>query len=163
VRLFAYRLGWLPPYGMGGVEYWIMPVLANCFHGVAIITRQTRSSMLEVIRSDFVVMARSKGLSEGEVVVRHALPNALIPIIAVAGMNFGGMLGGGLIIEKVFSIPGIGNYLVTAVGQRDFTAVMGGVIITSLFFSLVMLAADLGMAFVDPRVKEQYSTARRRK
>lgn len=163
VLLFSYKLGWLPAYGLGGIEYWILPVAANCFHGVAVLCRQTRSSMLEVIRSDYIVMAKSKGLSEQEVIVRHALPNALIPIIAVAGMNFGGMLGGGLIIEKVFSIPGIGNYLVTAVGQRDYTAVMGGVVITSLFFSIVMLLADLCMAIADPRIKAQYSSHRRRK
>lgn len=163
VLIFAYRLRWFPAYGLGGFRYWVLPVLANCFSGVANMCRQTRSGMLEVIRSDYVVMAKAKGLSKATVIWKHALPNALIPLITSAGMMFGAMLGGGLIIEKVFSIPGVGMYLVTAVQQRDTNAVQGGVIITSIFFSLVMLLVDVIIAFVDPRIRAKYQSAKKRR
>lgn len=163
VIIFSYRLGLLPAYGLGTWRHWILPILANCFHGVANMCRQTRSGMLEVIRSDYIVMAKAKGLSRKVVIWKHALPNALIPLITSAGMMFGTMLGGGLIIEKVFSIPGIGNYLVNAVQQRDTNAVQGGVIITSVFFSVVMLIADLAIAFADPRIKAKYQTVKKRR
>lgn len=163
VLIFAYRLRWFPAYGLGGFKYWVLPVLANCFSGVANMCRQTRSGMLEVIRSDYVVMAKAKGLSKKTVIWKHALPNALIPLITSAGMMFGAMLGDGLIIEKVFSIPGVGMYLVTAVQQRDTNAVQGGVIITSIFFSLVMLLVDVIIAFVDPRIRAKYQSVKKRR
>lgn len=164
ILLFSMKLGWLPAYGVGGIEYWIMPIIANCFGGIATTARQTRSSMLEVIHSDYIVTARSKGLKESQVILRHALPNALIPIITVAGMNFGGMLGGGLIIEQIFTIPGVGFYLTKGITQRDYYAVMGGVILLSAAFSVIMLVTDLIQAFVDPRIKAQYAgNVKRRK
>ena len=164
ILLFSMKLGILPAYGVGGVRFWIMPIIANCFGGIATTARQTRSSMLEVIHSDYIVTARSKGLKEKQVIFRHALPNALIPIITVAGMNFGGMLGGGLIIEQIFTIPGVGFYLTKGITQRDYYAVMGGVILLSAAFSVIMLVTDLIQAFVDPRIKAQYAgNVKRRK
>ena len=111
VVLFSVKLGWLPLYGVGGIQYFILPVIANSFAGIATQARQTRSSMLEVIRSDYVATARAKGLSEREVLFKHALPNALIPIITIVGNGMGMMLGGAVVIENVFSIPGIGSYM----------------------------------------------------
>lgn len=164
ILLFSMKLGILPAYGVGGIRFWIMPIIANCFGGIATTARQTRSSMLEVIHSDYIVTARSKGLKEKQVIFRHALPNALIPIITVAGMNFGGMLGGGLIIEQIFTIPGVGFYLTKGITQRDYYAVMGGVILLSAAFSVIMLVTDLIQAFVDPRIKAQYAgNVKRRK
>ncbi|MGM9522582.1 MAG: ABC transporter permease [Oscillospiraceae bacterium] len=163
VLILSHHLGLLPAYGLGGVQYWIIPIMANCFHGVARMARQTRSSMLEVIRSDYIVMAMSKGLPNKKVIIRHMLPNAIIPLITVAGMSFGGMVGGGLIIERVFSIPGIGGYLVNAVNQRDYYAVQGGVILTSLMFCVIILLTDILMAFADPRIKARYGAKKRRK
>lgn len=164
ILLFSMKLGILPAYGVGGIKFWIMPIIANCFGGIATTARQTRSSMLEVIHSDYIVTARSKGLNERQVIFRHALPNALIPIITVAGMNFGGMLGGGLIIEQIFTIPGVGFYLTKGITQRDYYAVMGGVILLSAAFSVIMLVTDLIQAFVDPRIKAQYAgNVKRRK
>ena len=160
---FAYKIRLFPAYGMGGVKYWVLPIAATSIQGIAKLARQTRSSMLEVIRSDYIVMAKSKGLSRKAVIWRHALPNALIPLITVAGMSFGNVLGGGLIIEKVFAIPGVGGYLVAAVTARDFQAVQGAVIMTSFCFCIIMLLCDLLMAFVDPRIKARYSGAKRRK
>ena len=157
ILLFSMKLGWLPAYGVGGIKYWIMPIIANCLGGIATLARQTRSSMLEVIHSDYIVTAKAKGMKESTIIWRHALPNALIPIITVAGMSFGGMLGGGLIIEQIFTIPGVGFYLTKGITQRDYYAVMGGVILLSIAFSLIMLLCDLIQAFVDPRIKAQYS------
>lgn len=163
VLIFAYQLNLVPAYGMGSFQHWILPIIATSLHGMAKLCRQTRSSMLEVIHSDFITTAKAKGLPYRQVIWRHALPNALLPLITVAGMNFGSTLGGGLVIEKVFAIPGVGGYLVEAVNARDFQAVQGGVVMTSIFFSLVMLLCDIVMAFVDPRVKSRYAGKKRRK
>lgn len=164
ILLFSMKLKILPAYGVGGIQYWIMPIISVCLGGVATLARQTRSSMLEVIHSDYIVTARSKGLSEKDIILHHALPNALIPIITVAGMNFGTMLGGGLIVEQIFTIPGVGFYLTKGITQRDYYAVMGGVILLSIAFSVIMLLTDLIQALVDPRIKAQYAgNVKRRK
>ena len=163
VVVFAVNLGWLPTYGVGGIEYFILPCVANCFAGIATQARQTRSSMLEVIRSDYITTAKAKGLSKRDVLLRHALPNALIPIITIVGNGMGMMLGGTVIIENVFSIPGVGSYMTSAINQRDYPIVMGGVLVLGLIFSLIMLLVDIVYAYVDPRIKAQYESKRRRK
>lgn len=156
VILFSVQLGWLPSNGTGGLEYYILPVIANSIGSLADIARQTRSSMLEVIRSDYVVTARSKGLKEKDVIWKHALPNALIPIITVCGSRFGFMLGGTVIIESVFSIPGIGMYMVNGINSRDYPVVQGSIIYIAFIFAFIMLITDLIYAYVDPRIKAQY-------
>ena len=163
VVVFAVNLGWLPAFGVGSFKYYIMPCLANCLAGVATQARQTRSSMLEVIRSDYVTTAKAKGLSERSVLLKHALPNALIPIITIVGNGMGMMLGGTVVIENVFSIPGIGSYMTSAINSRDYPIVMGGVLLLGLIFSLIMLLVDVVYAFVDPRIKAQYEGKKRRK
>lgn len=159
VVVFSVKLGWLPAFGVGGFKYYIMPCLANCLAGVATQARQTRSSMLEVIRSDYVTTAKAKGLSEREVLLKHAL----IPIITIVGNGMGMMLGGTVVIENVFSIPGIGSYMTSAINSRDYPIVMGGVLLLGLIFSLIMLLVDVVYAFVDPRIKAQYEGKKRRK
>ena len=124
--------------------------------GIATQARQARSSMLEVIRSDYITTARAKGVSEHKVIYGHALPNALIPIVTVAGSNLAHMFGGSLIIEQVFSIPGIGTYMITAVNSRDYPVVEGCVIFLAITFSIMMLLVDLAYAYIDPRIKAQY-------
>lgn len=156
VILFSVKLGWLPSNGTGGLRYYILPVIANSIGSLADIARQTRSSMLEVIRSDYVVTARSKGLLEKDVIWKHALPNALIPIITVCGSRFGFMLGGTVIIESVFSIPGIGMYMVNGINSRDYPVVQGSIIYIAFIFAFIMLITDLIYAYVDPRIKAQY-------
>lgn len=163
VLIFAYEFKLLPARGSNGWEYWVLPVIANALSGVGTIARQTRSSMLEVINSDYIIMARSKGLSNFEVIFSHALPNALIPVITVAGNSFGRLLGGSLIIESVFNIPGVGNYVVAAVNNRDYIVILGGVIVLGAAFTLIMLFTDLLMAFVDPRIKAQFSGKKKKK
>lgn len=156
VLLFSLKLGWLPSNGIGGFKYYILPVVANSIGSLADIARQTRSSMLEVIRSDYVVTARAKGLAERVVIWKHALPNALIPIITICGSRFGFMLGGTVIIETVFSIPGIGTYMVNGINSRDYPIVQGSIIYIAFIFAFIMLLTDLIYAYVDPRIKAQY-------
>lgn len=154
--LFALKLGWLPASGVGGIEYYILPCLSVSFGGIAQMARQTRSSMLEVIRSDYIVTARAKGASERAVTYKHALRNALIPIVTQAGGSFGLLLGGALINETIFAIPGLGSYMVTAIKGRDYPAVQGAVVLVAIAFGLVMLAVDILYAFIDPRIRAQY-------
>ena len=156
VILFALKLGWLPSSGIGSWKHFILPVLANSLGSLAGIARQTRSSMLEVIRADYVVTARSKGLSEYKVITAHALPNALIPIITICGSRFGHMLGGTTVIESIFSIPGIGSYMINGINSRDYPVVQGCIVYIAFMFSIMMLVTDLVYAFVDPRIKAQY-------
>lgn len=156
VILFALNLGWLPALGIDGFKYYIMPCIACSLNGIASLARQTRSSMLEVIRSDYIVTARSKGQAESKVIYRHALSNALIPVVTSAGGSFGAMLGGTLVIETVFAIPGLGTFMVNAIGNRDYPAIQGGVICVAITFSIVMLIVDLVYAFIDPRIRAQY-------
>lgn len=163
VLLFSVTLKWLPSNGAKSFEYFILPILANSLGGVASIARQTRSSMLEVIRSDYVTTARSKGLSERKVTYGHAFPNALIPIITICGSRFGHMLGGTTIIEMIFSIPGIGSFMINGINNRDYNVVQGAMIYLAAVFMLIMLLTDLVYAFVDPRIRAKYSAKRKKK
>lgn len=163
VLLFAVKLGWLPAQGIDLWTCYIMPAVALSLGGLTGQARQARSSMLEVIRADYVVTARSKGLTEREVIVKHALPNALLPIITLAGSQLAHVFGGAVTIETVFAIPGIGSYLVNAINKRDYPVIQGSVILLALVFSLVMLLVDLTYGFVDPRIKAQFAGKKRRK
>lgn len=159
--LFALKLGWLPATGIDSWKCYILPVIANAIGGVAQMARQTRSSMLEVVREDYITTARSKGQVERKVVYHHALRNALIPIVTCAGGAFGFQLGGALVVETVFSIPGLGKYMMDAISMRDYPAIRGTVIFLAITFSLVMLAVDILYAFIDPRIKGQYQSKKR--
>lgn len=163
VLFFSVQLGWLPPYGIGGIEYYILPCIANAFPGIATQARQTRSSMLEVIRSDYITTARAKGMSELRILLRHALPNALLPVITIIGNGMGMLLAGTVVIETIFSIPGIGMYLVGGINTRDYNIVQSSVIFLALAFTAVMLLVDLAYAFIDPRIRAQFAGQRRRK
>lgn len=163
VILFSVQLGWLPAFGSDGLIYYILPAAANCLAGIAGQARQARSSVLEVWRSDFVVTARAKGQSERNVLMKHILPNALIPIITFTGNNFGGMLAGSLVIETIFSIPGIGSYMISGINTRDYPAVRGSIVFCAVAFSIIMLIVDLIYAYVDPRIKARYVSGKRRK
>jgi peptide/nickel transport system permease protein len=153
VIVFALNLRWFPVMGLGGLRYYVLPVIANSVIGIAMQARQTRSSMLEVINSDYIITCRAKGLSKRGIIFHHALPNASIPIITELYFTLSAGVAGSLIIENVFSIPGIGLYLVTALNSRDYPIVQGTVIAISVLICLLNLLADLGYAFVDPRIK----------
>lgn len=162
ILLFSSKLGWLPAYGVGGIQFWIMPIISTAFAGITTMARQMRSGMLEVIHSDYITMAKSKGVKKKAVIYKHALPNALIPVITVASMSFGTSLGGTLIAETIFAIPGVGVYIVNAVNNRDYPVVQGGVIVLAITFSIIMLLCDLVIAAVDPRVKAQITGGKKR-
>src|SRR5687768_807253 len=153
ILVFAVTLRWLPPSGFGRVEYLILPALALGTRSIAFLARMTRSAMLEVLSSDFVRTARAKGLRERVVLSRHALRNALIPIITVLGLDFGYYLTGSILTETIFSWPGIGRYVVNAIARRDLPAIQGSVLFLSVVFVLVNLATDLLYAKADPRVR----------
>jgi peptide/nickel transport system permease protein len=161
--VFAQNLGWLPSSGIDHWYSYILPCFANALMGVGGMARFTRSQMLEVIHSDYVVTARAKGMPERRILYSHALPNALVPIITSIGSSFGRALGGTVVIETVFSIPGIGYYMVKAVGNRDYPIIRGGVTLMALLFCLVILLVDIFYAFIDPRIKAQYENSGKRK
>jgi len=168
IILFSVNLGWLPAMGVGtglaGLKYYILPAVSNCAGALANCARQTRSSMLDVIRADYITTARAKGVPERVVVTKHALKNALIPIITMMGTTFGRLLGGAMIIETIFTIPGMGSYIIGAVNNRDYPVVQGGSIILAIAFSIAMLLIDLLYAAVDPRIKAKYvASGKRRK
>ena len=160
ILLFALQLGWLPALGIGGIEDYIMPILCLAFTGLGSQARMSRSCMLEVIRSDYMTTARAKGLTENEVLYKHGLPNALIPIITSSGSKLGHLFGGSTVIETVFSIPGIGSYMITAINERDYPVVQGSVIFLAIVFALCMLLVDILYAYVDPRIKARYMKKR---
>jgi ABC-type dipeptide/oligopeptide/nickel transport system permease component len=152
ILIFAVTLKWLPPSGYGGIKYLILPALALGSRSIAFLARVTRSAMLDVLHGDFVRTARAKGLKERTVVVRHALRNALIPIVTVLGLDFGYYLTGSILTETIFSWPGIGRYVVNAIARRDLPAINGSVLFLSVVFVLVNLLTDLAYAKADPRV-----------
>lgn len=146
----------LPPFGIGSWKNYVIPVISNSVIGIAMIARQCRVDVLEVIRSDYVTTARSKGVSEHNTVYKHVMPNALIPLITSLGSTFANSLGGTVVTESIFVIPGIGLYMTKAIGSLDYPAVRGGVVVIAIAFSFVMLVVDLIYAYVDPRIKAQY-------
>lgn len=162
ILVFAIYLKWLPVSGIDGWKNWIMPAFTSSMVGMATITRMTRSSMLDVICQDYIVTARAKGLSEQIIVVKHALKNALIPIITVLGIQLGTMLGGAVLTESVFSVPGLGKFMVDSIKNRDYPVVQGGVLLLAIVFSLANLIVDIIYAYVDPRIKSQYDRGKKR-
>ena len=152
ILLFAVTLRWLPPSGYGRPEFLILPALTLGSRSIAFLARVTRSSMLDVLGSDFVRTARAKGLVERVVVLRHALRNAMIPVLTVLGLDFGSYLTGNILTETIFSWPGIGRYVVNAISRRDLPAIQGTVLFLSGVFVLVNLLTDLAYAKADPRV-----------
>ena len=134
-----------------------MPSIANAFPGIATQARQTRSSVLDVIRSDYVTTARAKGMSETRILFRHALPNAMLPLITIIGNGIAMLLAGTVVIERLFQIPAVGDYLITGINNRDYAVVQSSVIFLAIALAVIMLFVDLTYAFVDPRVKAQFA------
>ncbi len=156
ILTFSVKLGLLPSGGFDGLKSLILPSITLGVGSAAIITRMTRSSMLEVIRQDYIRTARAKGVAEKAVINKHALKNALIPIITVVGLQFGSLLGGAVLTESVFSWPGVGRLMVDAIRQKDTPTVLASVVFLAVVYSVVNLLVDLLYAFVDPRIKSQY-------
>ena len=161
IVLFAVKLQILPASGFDSWKHFILPIFCSALGGIAINARQTRSSMLEVIRADFITTARAKGQSEGVIVRRHMFPNALMPVITQVGNGLAGIVAGSAVIEAVFSIPGIGQYMLTGVNKRDFPIIRSTVLFLAVFTAVAMLLVDLAYAYVDPRIKAQYSKGKK--
>lgn len=156
IILFSVTFRILPSSGFNTWQQMILPALTLGTGSAAIVARMTRSSMLEVYRQDYIRTARSKGLGEFTVVVRHALRNTLIPVVTIIGLQFGFLLGGAIVTETIFSIPGVGRLMVDAIRQRDMLIVQGGVLVIAFTFSLINLFVDIMYAFLDPKIRAQY-------
>lgn len=159
----SYNLNIFPAtYSAGDALSMVLPVLTLGLSPVATVTRITRSSMLDVIRQDYIRTARAKGLSERGVIWKHALKNALIPVITVVGMQIGMIISGSVVVEAIFSIPGLGSLLMAAINNRNYPVIQGSVLFMSIFISLMNLIVDLIYGFVDPRIKAQYSGGKKK-
>ncbi len=157
ILFFSLQLGWFPSGGAEGWKSLVLPASALGFLHMAAIARTTRSSMLEVIRQDYIRTARAKGVDESVVIRKHALRNALIPTITVVGIQIGGLLAGSVLTESVFAWPGIGRLMITSIQGRDIPMVLGCVIVFSACFTIINLCVDVIYGFVDPRIKSMYA------
>ena len=156
ILLFSLKLGWFPATGIDTWRHFILPSITLAGSCMATIVRMTRSSMLEVIRQDYIRTARAKGATEKRVMLQHAFKNALLPIVTVIGTTFGFQIGGAIITESVFAIPGLGTLMVTSVRMKDIPTVMGSVLLIAIAVGIVNLIVDILYAFIDPRIKAQY-------
>ncbi|MDR1732592.1 MAG: ABC transporter permease [Synergistaceae bacterium] len=155
--IFSLKLGWVPSSGISSWRNYILPCITlGCVNGGSVL-RITRSSMLETIRSDYVRMAQAKGVPQSIVVLRHAFMNALLPVITTSGGIFGGLLGGAIVTETIFSMPGLGTLIVQCIKLKDIPTVLASIILLAFCFGIIMLIVDLLYAFCDPRIKAKYS------
>lgn len=157
ILLFSLRLGWFPATGVDTLKHFVLPIFTVGAISMGTLTRMTRSTMLETIRQDYVRTARAKGAAEKRVIFKHALRNAMLPLVTVIGNNFGQQLGGTIMVEAVFAIPGVGSFLITAVRSKDAPVVIGSLMVVCLLASVVNLIIDILYAFIDPRIKSQYT------
>ncbi len=166
IILFAVKLGWVPSNGISDPRGWILPTICVCIGTITGLTRTTRASVLETIRQDFVKTARAKGQSEYRVIFKHVLRNSLIPVVNNIGTVIGAMMGGSLIIESIFGVPGVGKYAVDAISNRNYPAVLGSVVILAFLFALITLIVDIVYSLIDPRLVFTFTrstTARKQK
>ena len=154
--VFALNLSWFPSSGFYGPQYWVLPSIAIATIPISTITRTTRSAMLEVIRQDYMRTARAKGLGEGAVIFKHGLKNTLIPVITIIGIQLGRTLAGSIVVENIFSIPGLGSLIVNAIYARNYPIIQGAILFCALTFCLINLLVDILYAYIDPRIKSQY-------
>ena len=156
IIIFSLKLGWFPATGAATWKGWILPCITLGLAPISTIARQTRSSMLEVIRQDYITTARAKGQTEHRIIWKHALGNAMIPIITVVGFMVSTIVGGSVIIENIFNFPGLGALMMTAVTNKDYPMIQGTVLVISVFVCFINLLVDIIYGFVDPRIKAQY-------
>ena len=153
IYFFASQLGWLPTSGLNSPLSYIGPTIALSGYSLSFVARLTRSSMLEVLRQDYVRTARANGLSEFKVIFKHALKNALIPVITYIGPMVAAILTGSFVIEKIFALPGMGGYFVESVTNRDYTVIIGMTVFYAIFYIIMVLLVDIAYSFIDPRIK----------
>ena len=154
--VFSLKLGWLPSFGASSLRHFILPTLTIALPSAAGTLRLTRSTMLETIRQEYIRTAKAKGASNRRVIWKHALRNALLPVITSLGGGFGASLGGAIIAETVFAMPGMGTLMTTAIRQKDVPMVMGATLFLAVLFSFIILIVDILYAFIDPRIKAKY-------
>lgn len=155
IYVFGLKLGILPTHGIDEWKSYILPVVTLSLGGSAGLMRLTRTTMLEAIRQDYMRTAKAKGCSQMKMIWKHALKNAMLPVLTVMGTSFGSILGGAVICETVFAIPGLGNYILTAIRSKDIPVVMSSTVFLSAFFCIVMVVVDLLYAVIDPRIRER--------
>jgi ABC-type dipeptide/oligopeptide/nickel transport system permease component len=153
MMIFAVNLGWLPTSGMGGIKYMVLPVISLSWFSVAFVMRITRSSLLDTLDSEYVKLARIKGNPEWVVIIKHALRNALIPVVMLMGMQLAMLVGGAAFIETVFRWPGIGILMVNSITNLDYPLIQAITLITSAALVLIMLVVDILFVYLDPRIK----------
>ena len=153
IYVFSFKLGWTPVYGVDTWQGYILPVIAMGGYSVSFLARLMRSSLLDVMGQDYIRTARAKGISETRVIVKHALRNALIPVVTVLGPTVANLLTGSFVIEKIFAIPGMGGYFVNSVTQRDYTTIMGMTVFYAAFLIAMVFIVDLFYCLIDPRIK----------
>ncbi len=153
IYVFSYVLAWCPTYGVDKWQGYILPVIALGGYSISFLARLMRSSLLEVMGQDYIRTARAKGISEVRVVLKHALRNALIPVITVLGPTIANLLTGSFVIEKIFAIPGMGSYFVNSVTQRDYTTIMGMTVFYAAFLIVMVFVVDIFYCLIDPRIK----------
>ncbi len=156
MMLFSLKLGWLPSYGAESLKNFILPTLTVSMTSAAGLLRLTRSAMLETIRQEYIRTAKAKGASKKRIIIRHALRNALMPVVTTLGTSFGASLGGAIIAETVFAMPGMGTLITTAIRQKDIPMVMGSTLFLAVLFSLIILLVDILYAVIDPRIMDKY-------
>ena len=161
--MFALQLGWFPASGFYGPKYWVLPAIAIAVIPLSTITRMTRSAMLEVVRQDYMRTAKAKGLSETQTILKHGLKNTLIPVITVIGIQTGRTLAGSIVVESIFSIPGLGSLIVNAINARNYPTIQGSILFCALTFCIINLLVDILYAYIDPRIKSQYIRPRVRR
>lgn len=160
LKVFAVDLQWLPSFGLTKMTGWVLPVIVAGLGQTTNITRITRSSMLEVMRQDYIRTVRAKGQKEGVIVKRHMLRNAMIPVITSVGSGLGNAIGGNMALETVFALPGLGNYVVKAISARNNPSMLGGILLISIMFTIINLLVDLAYVAIDPRLKTQLTKKR---
>ncbi|MCL6583171.1 MAG: ABC transporter permease [bacterium] len=156
IILFSLKLGWLPICGRGGIRHLLLPAITLGVSMSAILTRMVRSSLLDVLEEEYVVAARAKGLPYWQVILKHALKNALIPVISIVGLQIGALLTGSIITEMIFAWPGLGRLTIQAIYTRDYPLVQGCVLVVAMSYVLVNLLTDLAYTFIDPRIRFDY-------
>ena len=156
MMLFSLKLGWLPSYGAESLKNFILPTLTVSMTSAAGLLRLTRSAMLETIRQEYIRTAKAKGASQKRIIIKHALRNALMPVVTTLGTSFGASLGGAIIAETVFAMPGMGTLITTAIRQKDIPMVMGSTLFLAVLFSLIILLVDILYAVIDPRIMDKY-------
>ena len=157
IYFLAYKLGLFPSYGMGGIEHWVLPTLTIAVVYAAEILRYTRSSMLETIRADYVRTARAKGVAERTVIWKHAMKNGLLPVITLLGSSVGAQIGGAIVTENLYNLPGLGTLTLLSINMRDTPTVVATSVIFATLYNIILILVDLMYAFIDPRIKAKYS------